>query len=185
MTRVVHYLPLTEIVDGQIQKKTKQLFSSVVNKSRYGRRRLVTEVDCLRNFSEELSSLAADNVTGSYISLLMLGYFQNNENYCRCSRQQWTSGQNMSNNKDLIDKLSLFFLFNKRTGMHSILWKPKEQYIQKINTWNKLHIECILGLTYSPKIGSLYIYERLLPLRGSSSKLRVRRGATFEGRIQF
>ena len=91
----------------------------------------------------------------SYIWLLMLG-----------SGNSRRVAKNMSNNKDLIDKLSLFFLFNKRTGMHFIyiLWKPKEQYIQKINTWNKLVSYKIYSWTiYSPKIASLYIYERLLP----------------------
>ena len=105
-----------------LKYKKRQLFSSVFYKSRYGRRRLVTEVFCLRNFSEELLSLAADNVTGSYVIHLVVdvGIFQNKTNYCGCSGQQWTSGQNMSNNKDLIDKLSLFLIFNRRTGMHFI-----------------------------------------------------------------
>ena len=87
MTHVVHYLSLPGIVDSQIQKK---IFASIVYKSRYGRRRLVTEVDCLRNFSEELLSLAADNVTGSDVTHLVVdvGIFQDNENYCRCSGQQ-------------------------------------------------------------------------------------------------
>ena len=122
MTHVVHYLPLPSKVKNQKQKLFASVQLTVVYKSRYGRRRLVTEVDCLRNFSEELLSLAADNVTGSYVIHLVVdvGIFQNKTNYCGCSGQQWTSGQNMSNNKDLIDKLSLFLIFNRRTGMHFI-----------------------------------------------------------------
>ena len=122
MTHVVHYLPLPSKVKNQKQKLFASVQLTVVYKSRYGRRRLVTEVFCLRNFSEELLSLAADNVTGSYVIHLVVdvGIFQNKTNYCGCSGQQWTSGQNMSNNKDLIDKLSLFLIFNRRTGMHFI-----------------------------------------------------------------
>ena len=43
-----------------------------------------------------------------------------------------------------------------------ILWKPKEQYIQKINTWNKLVIWNVF-LVYILTQNSFPLYERLLP----------------------